>query len=95
MKLHIYGQSHEHEHAFIVGDELALRELADAIYLALDKGNGKATLSAADGEGFDLEVYLEEDPEYWDKSRLPYTENLYFGDKIEIGPWDLYKKYKK
>ena len=98
-RLHIYGQTYNHDHAFIVGDTTALIALRDAIDAALETGStvGETTVFAADGEGYDIKVYREEEDKYWDKSLLPYTDETLYSPPLEdvIGPWDLFKKYKK
>lgn len=97
-RLHIYGQSYNHDHAFIVGDTTALIELRDAIDRALKTGTtaSETTSFTADGEGFEVKVYREEEEEYWDKAGLPYTDRTGFVDADDaIGPWDLFRKYRK
>jgi hypothetical protein len=97
-KLHIYGQSYFHEHAFIVGNTEALRALRDAIDDALETGTVVSGITAftADGEGYEVKVYREEDKEYWDNASLPYTDRTIFSDRDDaIGPWDLFRKYKE
>lgn len=97
-KLHVYSPSYFHDHAFIVGNKEALEALRDAIEAALETGSavGETTASTADGEGFDLKVYREEDEEYWDKASLPYTDRTCFVNSDEaISPWDLFRKYRK
>ena len=97
-KLHIYGQVYNHDHAFIVGNREALESLRDAIEAALETGSavGETSPFTADGEGYVLKVYREEDAKYWDKSLLPYTDHdIYIDPKDHIGPWDLFKKYKE
>lgn len=95
-KLHIHSPSIWHDHAFIVGDRESLQLLRDAIDSALAEEKGKATAFTADGEGFDLEVYREEEDSYWDKALLPYTdaETVCLSTKGKIGPWDLFRKHK-
>jgi len=74
-KLHIYGQTFHHDHAFIIGNKSGLVALRDAIQAAIDaETKPDSTFSAADGEGYNVMVYLEEEKAYWDKAMLPYTE---------------------
>ena len=97
-KLHVYSPSYFHDHAFIVGNKAALEKLRDAIDAALLEGSatGDTTASTADGEGFDLKVYREEEDEYWNRASLPYTDKTIFvGGDDDISPWDLFRKYKK
>lgn len=97
-KLHIYGQVYNHDHAFIVGNKESLEKLRKAIEAALETGSavGEASAFSADGEGYDIKVYREEDDSYWDKAKLPYTDNdIFIGSDDDIGPWDLFKKYKE
>lgn len=94
--LHVYSPTYFHDHAFIVGNKAALEELRSAIEMALAGSSGSATAFTADGEGFEVKVYCEEEDEYWNKASLPYTDKTIFcNDAEEIGPWDLFKKYKK
>lgn len=98
-KLHIYGQTYFHEHAFIVGNKEALEALRDAIDDALEVGSreGETTVATSDGEGYVLKVYRqEEDDNFWDKAALPYSDKTCFSNPDDaIGPWDLFTKYKK
>lgn len=94
-KLHIYSPAYHHDHAFIVGDRTALEALRAAIDAALQVGEGTAEAMTADGEGFELKVYCEEENEYWDKATLPYTDVNLCANMDEIGPWNLFVKRKK
>lgn len=97
-KLHIHGPTYYHDHSFIIGDRESLELLRDAIDSALAEGQGKATSFTADGEGFDLEVYREEDDSYWDKALLPYTDEaacVPYEKGVTVTHWDLFKKYRK
>jgi hypothetical protein len=99
MKLHIYGQSIWHDHAFIVGNTEALTALRDALDAALQPGAavGEVSMFTSDGEGYELKVYREEDGRYWDKSLLPYTDSTMYTPALKdiISPWDLLRKYKR
>lgn len=96
MKLHIYGQMYNHDHAFIVGNKRALEALRDAIQATLDGETNDLTFYAADDEGYDVKIYWEEDARYWDKAALPYTDNDYLVHADDaIGPWDLFRKNEK
>lgn len=95
-KLHIYGPISHHDHSFIVGTRETLKRLRDAIDSALAEGKGKLSTFTADGEGFELEVYREEEECYWDNALLPYTDEIAKDyRKDAVGPWDLFKKHKK
>jgi len=103
-KLHVYSPTYFHDHALIIGNKAALEELRDAITRALLAVSSSKDTSAsseisaftADGEGFELKVYCEEENAYWDKASLPYTDKTIFcSDVEEISPWDLFRKYKK
>ncbi len=69
--LHVYGQEHQHDEVYLVGDEKALKLLRDAIDQALAMGLGATGVSAADGEGFNVHV-VKHDPERMDKLSFPY-----------------------
>ncbi len=99
-RLHIYGPAHHHDFSFIVGDKEALENLRDAIDKALEAGSatGEADSFTADGEGFTVKIYREEEDDFWNKSLLPYTDDsMYYSGNFDnqVGPWDLFKKYKK
>jgi hypothetical protein len=97
-KLHIYGQVYNHDHAFIVGNTEALTALREAIDAALETGSavGTASSMAADREGYEVKVFREEDDSYWDKAKLPYTDNdIFVGSDNDISPWDLFRKYTR
>ena len=70
--MHVYGQDCEHEEAFIVGNETALRALRDALDAALNGGLGQATVFAADGEGYILHV-IKHPTQRIDRLQLPYS----------------------
>jgi len=96
MKLHIYGQTYPHDHAFLVGNKEALKALREAIDAALNNQAGGTTVFATDGEGYDVKVYCEEEEEYWGKSKLPYNDRDMFIEYDEdVGPWDLFKKHER
>jgi len=94
MKLHIYAQVYNHDHAFIVGNKEALENLRNAIQAAIDDTELNCTAFAADGEWYEIKVYREEDEAYWHNSALPYTDKNAIGlsdEPNEIGPWELFK----
>lgn len=70
--LHVYGQEHEHDDAFIVGDVKSLTALRDAIDAALSKGHGHAAVSPEDGECFKLYV-VRHDTERMSRLQSPYA----------------------
>lgn len=96
-KLHIFGPTYYHDHSFIIGNREALELLRKAIDDALETGSatGKTSAFAADGEGFDLCVYREEEDAFWEKALFPYTDNDAQDNREDaIGPWQLFRKYK-
>lgn len=93
--LHIYAQTFYHDHAFLVGNRESLELLRDAIDSALAEGEGKATAYVSDGEGFDVQVYKEEEESYWNDALLPYTDEKACDNREDaIGPWQLFKQHK-
>lgn len=97
MKLHIYGQTYNHDHAFIVGNKEALESLRDAIQAALDGKTTECVAFAADGEGYEVKVYQEDSDVYWDNASLPYTDSETLGINSgpdSIGPWELFARRK-
>lgn len=93
--LHIYAQPYWHEHAFIVGDRIALEALKVAIEHALANGGGTLTAFTADGEGYSTNVYCEEREAFWKASALPYTDEATCGTPHGKGGWDLWKEFHK
>lgn len=92
--LHIYGQGIWHDEVFIVGKREALLRLRDAIDSALAKTSGIAEVETADGEGYNIRVYNEEEQSYWDNASLPYSDVSFNGTADKISPWDLFGKHK-
>jgi hypothetical protein len=92
--LHMHGQPSWHDDAFIVGNREALLMLRQAIDKALETSTGEMQPFVSDGEGYDMHVYLETDPEYWDEASFPYDpdETNIPDDPKRISPYDLYKK---
>ncbi len=86
--LHIYAQDGNHMEAYIVGNELGLAKLADALDETLDRSDGMAQTSAfaADGEGYTVRIACIEMGQrykkharkiYWHRARLPYTGHVW------------------
>lgn len=80
--LHVYGQDHEHEDVFVVGNTEGLQALRDAIDRALAKqDNVDADLVfAGDGEGYMVFAIVnnaEWDEARWQKLALPYSDDMY------------------
>lgn len=72
--LHIYAHAHEHADAHIIGNRRALGIVRDAIVLALQRKDGRATptgLFASNGEGYDLRINAVEDSPMA-MMRMPY-----------------------
>ena len=49
----------------------------------------------ADGEGYEVKVYCEEQEAYWDKAKLPYSgDDTFINADDDISPWELFSKYE-
>lgn len=73
--LHVYGQYCEHDDVQIVGNEVGLRALRDAIDRALAEGTADAgDFFVGDGEGYDVTVAKRDgDWSQWGQYYVPYT----------------------
>jgi hypothetical protein len=74
--LHIHAQQAPHDEAFIVGNRQGLLALRRAIDAALESGKGEALAFVSDGEGFDVQVILQEgdlQSPGWIAAAVPYT----------------------
>ncbi|NMC34571.1 MAG: hypothetical protein GYA36_19285 [Veillonellaceae bacterium] len=89
-EIHLYGQSHEHDEAYIVGNREALEELVRRIRQVLDYPPPAESLMAAftgDGEGFELRVVLTADGDMpnW---LLPYYDEMALDPRADAKkPW--------
>lgn len=104
--VHVYGQEHEHDDAYIVADVKALELLRDAINTALDAGRGKAIVTPSDGEGYVIHV-VRHDTDRIDVMKMPYTsynpnkgrppESLipYHEEEVILGDDDWFKVMKE
>jgi hypothetical protein len=101
--VHIYGQKIWHDDVFIIANREGLLALQKAISEALEKGKGVAEVFVADGEGYNVEILLNDadwPSDVWDSLVLPYTDGCVqeivslHGDKV-IQPWELWEKYSK
>lgn len=87
--LHVFGQSYPHDSVFLIGNREGLEQLQKRIegILSNKKNKKLKDLYITDGEGFDLEVILEE--KMLEKKVLrPYTDPVY-QDKKGIHPYIL------
>lgn len=80
--IHIYAQSAWHAPSHIFGTRGDLLKLAEAIRDALEDGEGDCGTYTADGEGYQVEVYLCSDEEM-NMLPLPYTEDYAKGSTPE------------
>lgn len=74
--LHIYGQQHEHDSVFIVGNTSGLETLRQALGDAVVSRRGGKEVSVADGEGFAIRVLCQDadwQSDTWTKLAVPYT----------------------
>lgn len=90
-EMHIYGQSHEHEGVFIVGNREALEELRDRLTKVLEcpaPAESKFLAFAGDGEGFETRVALVGDGELKDWL-LPYFDEAALDCRKDVRkPWE-------
>lgn len=56
--LHIFGQSNEHDDAYIIGNRDGLQALLFAVQRALVDLDGQSKAMVQDGEGFGIKVML-------------------------------------
>lgn len=83
--LHVYGPSHHHDSAAIVGNETALRELRHAINAALAGIDSTVRAFTNDGEGFGCLIFCTEAME---RVAVPYTTD-YAVEKNEDALWPV------
>lgn len=98
--LHLYGQGHWHDDAYIVGNTRGLTALRDAITKALadnDNGPDEAEVSVADGEGYGV-VIIRDDTSwlgaFWSQLALPYTMDGWATEcsPEAIWPWEIVQR---
>lgn len=91
-KLHLYGQSHNHDEAVLVGNREALESLRTAIDAALSANPIQAMEAfASDGEGFDAFVILVDGPQL-DRLPLPYHDfELFPVSRDDLMAWEEYR----
>jgi uncharacterized protein (UPF0335 family) len=96
--LHIYAQQINHDRAYVVGTEVALRDFASHILKCLDGKSepDKDVFYTADGEGFEVKV-LPVTVDQLQKLKLPYTnpELLMLQQPCHLHPEDLIKRKNK
>jgi hypothetical protein len=87
--LHIYSQEQWHGNAYVAGNEEGLKNLRDAIDVALKEGKSHASAYVSDGEGFyTLVVNLAEDRIH--KIMTPYQDEIAQDSREDaIPPWEL------
>lgn len=90
-EMHVYGQPHEHEEVFIVGNREALEELRDRLTQVLEcpaPAESKVLAFAGDGEGFEIRVALIGDRELKDWL-LPYFDETALDRRKDVRkPWE-------
>lgn len=80
--LHVYGQSTWHGELTIIGNRNALTVLRDAIDAAIASGKAGTTAMVADGEGFAVEIEMDDSPWQepgWKRRELPYSDPVACG----------------
>ncbi len=82
--LHIYPQEAWHSPAVVVGNRVGLTLLRDAINDALEKGLGQALEFTTDGEGYEVNAVLLDEPwesTEWLRLDVPYTDTEMVGER--------------
>lgn len=93
--LHIYAQEIWHDEAYIAGEREALTILRDAIDDALKKGTSSAQFFTSDGEGFDVQIVVADEPTM-NKMMVPYTDDIAKAQGADnFGPWTMLSKAMK
>ena len=72
--LHIRGQFSYHGEAYVVGSKAGLIALRDALNVAIEQGEGEATVYANDGEGYGVTV--RRTSRVRDMGNPPYIDEL-------------------
>lgn len=92
MKLiHIYPQESWHMDAYIVANREGLQALKEAIDEALDRENAEVEAFVSDGEGYEIEIILNDSPwgsTFWKQVAVPYTAD-YAKEKREDVVWPM------
>lgn len=96
--LHIYAQHSEHTEAYILGNREGLRALRAALDAALEHGAGTVEVMVADGEGYAVEIMLENsdwNSPAWINAAVPYVAS-YAAETREhaVWPWNRYSEAK-
>jgi hypothetical protein len=92
--LHLYAQEQWHDEAYIVGDYAALKQLRDALDMALETGRCSMLVFAADGEGYRLHV-VQHETARMDRLRLPYAKTIYGPEPKGRYPSSLVSHHRK
>lgn len=81
--LQIYGQSHEHEAAYVIGDDMALHALRNALneVLSGQKDVSHVPSFVSDGEGFTTFIKIVHKDEELDTLAYPYYERDSYEDR--------------
>lgn len=87
--IHIYAQEFWHNPAFITGDKTSLKELRDALDVALTEGVAKTSSFASDGEGYDIHIAVADT----NHLPLPYTDDIAKYSNEEMNE-NLYKLFE-
>ncbi len=77
--LHIYGQSLQHDAAYIVGNRQGLEALKEAIETALTMDEAEISATVADGEGYQIYVLADDNDwqgKSWQGRMLPYSHPI-------------------
>ena len=94
--VHIYGQHSEHTEAYILGNREGLRVLRAALDAALEHGSEAAEVMVADGEGYAVEIMLEDsdwNSPAWRDAAVPYVASYAAETRAAaVWPWNRYSE---
>ena len=91
--LHIHAQPCWHDPAYIVGNRAGLEALRDGLNATLAGASRPAEVFVSDGEGYEVEVQLDEsdwqDREgTWRRRAKPYSDEIAASSADALWPWD-------
>jgi hypothetical protein len=90
--VHIYAQHSQHTEAYILGNREGLRALRAGLDAALEHGSGAVAAMVADGEGYAVEVTLEDsdwNSPTWINTAVPYVASYAAETRANaIWPWN-------
>lgn len=85
--VHLWSPYAFHEESYVIANREGLIKLKNAVDMALNTGQGKTEVFVADGEGYDLHIFITDDEI---SMALPYTAD-YAKESREkaVYPWNM------